>query len=171
MLSGINGTSIMKKIQLFLLLILSLIGVNLTGCTWNHSNATLNIDIQTVSYLNPNANGRPSPLVLTFYQLKSPYQFKQLSYDQLTENAGKYLGNDLLDKQSLEARPNNKQTWHLSLGEETNYIGIVASFRNIDHAQWRQRIKLKKPGHTTSIWVDCQSQAIKADAYQSEFKL
>ncbi len=143
----------------------------LSGCAWPHYIANLNVNIQGASYLNPDVNGRASPLVLTFYQLKSPYQFQQLSFEQLGANAGKNLGTDLIDKQSVEIRPDSNRKAQFALPEDAKYIGIVASYRNIDHSKWRQLVQIPKPGRTTYIWADCQSQAIKATINQSQFKI
>lgn len=148
---------------------LLLLCTSLTGCAWNHYHANLHVNTQAVSYLNPDIKGRASPLLINIYQLKAAQPFTSLNYDQLASNSGKYLDNTLLDKQPIEVRPDSNEATQINLSEEAKYIGIVASYRNINHATWRQIIKLRKPGRSSHIWLDCQTAAVKAGLNESRF--
>ena len=76
----------------------------LTGCS---SSTLINtkMNINGASYLNPDVNGRPSPVMVSFYELTAPMSFKQADYFQLQANPGSVLGNDLIDEQTIELRP------------------------------------------------------------------
>ena len=55
--------------------------------------------------VNPDLNERPSPVVVTIYQLSSRTIFDNQDFFSLYENAQTILGPDLLTKQELELQP------------------------------------------------------------------
>ena len=114
--------------------------------------------IQSVEYLNPNIYNQAAPVVVTIYQLKSPTAFTQANYFSLSSNAKSVLGADLLNKREIEVRPNQKQVVDSILSESTNYIGVVAAFRDTDHSQWRQIVEIKKPGKNVKVFINLDSQ-------------
>ncbi len=111
----------------------------LAGCFGGKS-PQLNATIETGNFLNPNAYNQASPVVVTFYQLKSVTIFQQMNFFSLYDNAEKTLGSDLLDKYEVEIQPDKTQEIHFNLSPAVNYIGVIAAFREPDHTQWRQII-------------------------------
>jgi type VI secretion system protein VasD len=97
----------------------------------------VNMQINAAQYLNPNTQGIAEPLILTIYQLKTPMKFKQASYSDLLMNASQKLGDDLIDKESVEVKPSEKSTHAIQIDTDVKYIGIVASYRDINTAIWR----------------------------------
>ncbi len=106
--------------------------------------------------------GNPSPIVVTVYQLKSPFAFEQSSFDALENNSAKALGNDLLDRQTIEVRPNSQQYLDISLSGQTQYLGIVAAYRNINQAIWHKAIKIR-PKQAKPIQINLESQALSVN--------
>ncbi len=141
------------------ILILIVVSVLLIGCVKSANTAQINM--QAAQYLNPDVGGRASPLVVTIYQLKKPFSFKQASFSALENNSAQVLGNDIIDKQTVEIRPGQKQTITESLAQNTHYIGIIAAYRNIDQAAWRKVIKVK-PKENATIKLDLESQGLMA---------
>lgn len=117
----------------------------ITGCS--STPPTLVANLQAANYLNPDIYNHSSPVVVTIYQLKSSMAFQQANFFALNNNALNVLGGDLLDKQEVELRPKQAQTLKIPLSPATNYIGVVAAFRNPDHAQWRKLVKVEADGN------------------------
>lgn len=148
----------MQKKFRYVLLMIGLT-LNLTGCFFSSSPSVLNATVETGHFLNPNVYNHSSPVVVTFYQLKSETIFQQVNFFSLYGNAEKTLGSDLLDKYELEVRPEKAQEINFSLSPTVNFIGVVAAFREPDHTQWRQVIPIK-PGKDIHLQVAVNAQSI-----------
>lgn len=143
----------------FVLITLSLsICLFLTGC-FGSKPPQLTATIETGNYLNPNVYNQASPVVVTFYQLKSATVFQQVNFFSLYDNAAKTLGGDLLDKYEVELRPEKTQEIHFNLSPAVNYIGVVAAFREPDRTQWRQVIPVT-PGKSVELQATVGAQNI-----------
>lgn len=129
----------------------------LAGCSTRAPHATTTVE--SVNFLNPNIYHQASPVVVTVYQLKSPTAFEQANFFTLSNNAQATLGADLLDKRDIEIRPKQKQNLRIELSPQTNYIGVVAAFRNPDTSQWRQ-VKPVKPGKNTKLQISLSTQSV-----------
>lgn len=136
----------------------------LTGCsllTGSGPHAT--IRMRSAHYLNPDLYGRASPVVVTIYQLKSPYAFRQSDYQALAQNSGKVLSEDLIDKTTIEVRPSEAKAVSLPISTEAQYLGVVAAYRNINHAVWHKVVKIeKRKGLHPVLKLDLQSQGFTA---------
>ena len=144
--------------QLKFILVLSIFGL-LIGCS--SKPPMLSVNLQAANYLNPDIYKHSSPVVVTIYQLKSPTTFQQANFYALSNNPVGVLGADLLDKQEIELRPKQTQKLKIPLSPETNYIGLIASFRNPDQAQWRKLVKVE-PGSSAKLKVSIATQKIMA---------
>ena len=143
-----------------LIFIVLLIGFSflLSACGLTGGNQTANLQVKSAHYLNPDINGRASPVVVTVYQLKTPFAFQQASYDALASNSGKILGSDLLDMDTFEIRPSTNKELSVTLTPNTEYLGIIAAYRNINQAvSWHKAVKVS-PG--SSINIDLESQSM-----------
>jgi len=151
---------------IFRLLILASMGVLLAACASTVPNA--NINIQSARYLNPDINGRASPVVVSIYQLKSPFSFKNANYSALSANSAQVLGSDLVDKQTVEVRPDSQKIINLSLAQNTKYIGIVAGYRKINQASWHRIIRVPAKDKRVSVAVVLESQGLAAHLQQQK---
>lgn len=87
---------------------------------------------------NPDANGRPSPLVVRVYELKSLGAFNNADFFALFEKEGETLGGDLAGREEFQLDPGETRPYQRQLQPDTKFIGVVAAFRNLEHARWRQ---------------------------------
>lgn len=131
----------------------------IAGCSNTPPNLVANL--QAANYLNPDIYKRSSPVVVTIYQLKSAMAFQQANFFALSNNSLSVLGGDLLDKQEVELRPKQSQTLKIPLSPATNYIGIIAGFRDPDHAQWRKIVKVE-PGKKVKLQINLATQNVIA---------
>ena len=92
--------------------------------------------IVTSPDLNPDHNSRPSPVVLRVYQLNTKENFVNADFFSLYDDAQTFLAKDLISVEERELLPGARYEYDLELDPETNYVGIVVAFREIDKAQW-----------------------------------
>lgn len=147
-----------KKLIKKLLLIVLLTNLSfLAACS--STSPHLAAKIQAAGFLNPNIYNQASPVVVTIYQLKSATAFQQANFFALNNNSIVVLGSDLLDKHDLEIRPEQQQTLRLILSPATNYIGVIAAFRNPDTAQWREVVSVKA-GKNVKLQINLTTQSV-----------
>ena len=91
------------------------------------TSVTLDIDIE--HNVNPDSDGRASPVVVRVFMLADDRQFSREEFLNLYENAESRLGKDLLDTVILkEFAPGEQRVEELSLTPEVRYIGLLAEF-------------------------------------------
>jgi len=132
----------------------------LSGCTGNPKTIPLTTTIQSVYYLNPNSFNRPSPIIVVIYQLKNAGVFKHASFFALYQHASTLLGNRLIDKKQIEIKPNQTKNINLHLSTKAHYLGIIATYRNINRANWRSIIKIKPKTKAIDLNIELQSQRL-----------
>jgi type VI secretion system protein VasD len=152
------------------LLILFAMTMSLVACSFFHSSGQTTINLQSAHYLNPDMNGRASPLVVTVFQLKSPFTFKQASFDQLMGNSSATLGADLIDKETVEIRPNATKQIKFPLDNDTAYVGVVAAYRDISQAKWHTVVKIVPKKHNI-IDISLESKGIIVKQNSTGFSL
>ena len=89
------------------------------------------------SDLNPDINGRPSPLALTIYQMKNSSMFKKTDYVSLAENSKSLLEGDLIAVNTVIINPGQTLKLDYSIAEGEGAFGIVAGYRVIDSSIWQ----------------------------------
>lgn len=151
---------------LYQCLLLLLMGCMLPGC--GTTQPTAEINIQSARYLNPDINGNPAAVVVSVFQLKSPFSFKNAGYDALDINSAAILGADLIDKQVFNIRPHNRKSIKLTLEQSTQYIGIVAGYRKINEATWHTIIRIPKGAKSVTIELVLESQGLSARLLQKK---
>lgn len=115
--------------------------------------------------LNPTpADGRPSPVVVSLYELASTSAFAD--FFQLAGDAPAVLGEDLLGQDAFNMRPGTSQEIVRRLDPETRFLGIVAADRAIERANWRVPRRWpptapRRSGSSCSHWQWC-SRRIEA---------
>ncbi|MEL7046020.1 MAG: type VI secretion system lipoprotein TssJ [Pseudomonadota bacterium] len=126
----------------FLLLLVAVLGLG--GCATTKS-PRMAVEVEASYSINPDRNGRASPVVLYVYYLQSSSTFDNARYIALATDAADILGRDLLSVREIEVSPG--QSLSLATGElpeATRYVGVVGAFRDIDNAQWRGSVMVKK---------------------------
>ncbi|WP_244263281.1 type VI secretion system lipoprotein TssJ [Pusillimonas noertemannii] len=135
---------------LFLLVLLSMA---LAGCAATESKLAVPYEIrfETAQDVNPDSSGRPSPIQITLYELKTPGAFQAADYFSLQGKARETLGADLLDVQRLTLMPGQQLELERSGHVEARALGIVAGYRDLDASAWRLLLDLPK-SRSTNIY-------------------
>ncbi|MGE3920197.1 MAG: type VI secretion system lipoprotein TssJ [Gammaproteobacteria bacterium] len=87
--------------------------------------------------LNPNENLAALPVEVKLFVLKNDKPFLRSSFYNLWHNNLNSLGDSVITRKTMIIPPKSKQLVHLNHDENAKYIGVVAIFRNINHARWR----------------------------------
>lgn len=115
--------------------------------------------------LNPDTEGRASPLVVKIYQLKARDKFEAADLFPLLDNAETELAGDLLSMEDMMLTPGEVRAYEGEFDPQTRYIGVVGAYRDANQAQWKDIVempeksllKLMKRG---AIKISAQSLAI-----------
>jgi type VI secretion system protein VasD len=87
--------------------------------------------------VNPDATGRPSPIVVRFYQLKADAGFLNADFFGLFDDDKRALGADVSGREEMELAPGETRSLELGLAPETRFVGALAAYRDIGAATWR----------------------------------
>lgn len=86
---------------------------------------------------NPDANGRPSSVVLRVYQLRTDAAFTGAEFFSLYEDDMKALGAELISRDEYVLLPSGSRSVSISVGAGTRFVGVLAAYRDIRSATWR----------------------------------
>ncbi len=87
--------------------------------------------------VNPDASGRPSPVIVRIYELRSVTAFNKADFFSLYERDKEQLGPELIARDELPLRPGGSPQAITTLRTDTRYLGVIAAFRDIERARWR----------------------------------
>jgi type VI secretion system protein VasD len=114
------------------------------ACTVIQEQAPIDLVLNADQGINPNQKGTPSPVVVRIYELKGLTAFNAASYFDLSDNEAKALGPDLIASHEYELTPGQSQKFDSKISSQAAYVGVIAGFRDIQSARWRDSIALDK---------------------------
>jgi type VI secretion system protein VasD len=112
--------------------------------------------------LNPNAQGRASPVVVRIFDLAATSAFESADYAALFEKPGDALKRELLTTDEFVLRPGDIQERNRTLPAGATTIGVAAAFRDMAHAVWHLAVPLK-PGQRNFILIHLDEDRIRLD--------
>ena len=126
------------------------IGLALSACAsgppkTDKAKMTLKAEAQ----INPDATGRPSPIVIRVYQLKAEDKFAAADFFALFDDDQKALGGDLLGREEVELAPGEKKELQFAVKRDAKFVGVLAAYRDIRNSRWRVVKPAPKKG-----WLD-----------------
>jgi type VI secretion system protein VasD len=110
--------------------------------------------------LNPNAQGRASPVVVRIFELAGTAAFEAGDFATLTEHPDAALKHDLIAQDEFVLRPGEIQPHNGELGSQVRALGVVAGFRDLEHAVWRLTVPLKS-GTRNFLLIDVDKDTIR----------
>jgi type VI secretion system protein VasD len=139
-----------EKRRLFAATVVALL---ICGCSSTPKPVTptpFSVSIQTDKKVNPDNYGRPSPIKVVFYELKSPVAFETADFFSLSQKDQATLGADMLGKEELFLGPGETKTLTRKGIAETTALGVFVEFRDIDKSIW----------HATSTFAPAEPTGI-----------
>ena len=111
---------------------------SVSGCSYFMSDLTkVDLRIVATGEVNPDDNGRPSPVVVKVVELASPGVFESAEFFALYQDQEQTLGADLLATEEYELKPGDVQDFKFALKPESGYVGVLAAYRQLDQVNWR----------------------------------
>lgn len=107
------------------------------------------ITLVTQPDINPDASGRPSPVPVRVYLLKSADKLARADYFQIIDHERDVLGSDLIRREDVVMRPGESHVVVLEGQREEAAIGVVVGYRNIERASWRVISPIPNSGELT----------------------
>jgi len=101
--------------------------------------------------VNPDGSGRPSPVVIRVYQLRTDALFSKADYFTLFGEDEKALGQELISRDEYTLDPSERRSVDIVVANETRFVGVFAGFRDSRNTQWRALIPSPKKGFTVTV--------------------
>ena len=89
---------------------------------------------------NPDGTGRPSPVVVRVYQLRTDAAFASADFFALYDDDQKVLGQELISRDEYVLAPSESRVIDVAVSGDTRFVGAIAAFRDIRNAQWRTAV-------------------------------
>lgn len=140
----------------------SLLVMSLVSCAslgFGPKPTRLEVSMEASPNLNPNSEGRPSPIVMRFYELSSADAFETSDFFTLYDNEMPTLGKFILFREEMTINPGQLKTFKREAKPETRYIGVIAAYRDLDNARWRGILEVK-PHEKTKIMIHLGSLSV-----------
>ena len=153
-----HGKTVLKSLSVTLLS-LALLGLFSACAGGPPKREALDMQITATADVNPDLQGRPSPVILHIMELNSTEQFNRLDYMSLTQPSGAALGAELLGKNQVVMQPGETKALPMELNPMTSSIGLIAGYRDIDNATWRKLIPITQ-GSTKGIAITLEQTQI-----------
>jgi len=99
--------------------------------------------------VNPDINGRPSPVVVRIFQLHGDAEFWNADFFALYKREKESLGASLIAIQEFELRPGEHLDTRILLARDARYVGAIAAYRDLGAAQWR--VLRTRPSHSLFV--------------------
>lgn len=136
----------------------------LSGCSAQSMPcASLQVVLEASNDVNPDASGRPSPIVVRIYQLANAEAFDRAGFFELYDQDRQILGASLLARSEITLLPGAEKIIGQPLNPKTRVVAIVGAYRDIDHAEWRREFPVSGLA-SHGIAVDLRRTAIHAEA-------
>jgi type VI secretion system protein VasD len=110
------------------------------------------VNVAVLAAANPDSNGRPSPILVRVYELKSTAAFDSADFFTLYGKDQATLGADLNAKSEFLLRPGESKGFEQNVQQGTKFIAVVAAYRDIEHSRWRATAPVP-PNKTTPLAV------------------
>lgn len=130
--------ALLTRLTLLTLLLL------ITGCTTTRppTDTSFTLSLDASPTVNPDSLGRPAPILVGIYDLKSTAAFTASGFAPLQDQAKASLGDDLVAFDQLILRPGEQRTIERTGDARTRSLGIVAGYRELNRHVWRVAIAL-----------------------------
>ncbi|KIG09302.1 putative lipoprotein [Caballeronia concitans] len=123
------------------------------------------ISVNALDGVNPDHTGRPSPVVVRVYELKTTAAFDSADFFTLYGKDQATLGGDLNAKNEFLLKPGESRSVEQTVQPGTKFVGVMAAYRDIERSRWRITEPVP-PNQTTvmNVRVDAADVSIAAQA-------
>ncbi len=131
--------------------------------------AEAKMQIVATADVNPDGKGRPSPIVVRIYQLKTEAEFAKADFFAIYDREKEILGPSLITREEYTLSPGETEDLKFEVARDARFLGVLAAFRD-PAAHWRAMSPapekgladlLKKDRLTVTLGKNSVSLAIK----------
>lgn len=87
--------------------------------------------------VNPDREGRPSPVHVRIFQLKEDGAFMGSDFWALVDKEQETLGPSLVQRLEFDLTPSESKEFELKIAPEARVLGVMAEYADYRNAQWR----------------------------------
>lgn len=127
----------------------------MSGC----GSSGMTLSMAGLPNVNPDSTGRPSPVLIKMYELKSEPVFKQAEMLPLFEDPTGVLGPDMVAFDEITLVPGEAKTIVYEPSPETRFVGILACFRDSGKGPWKV-IKTVNPEKSSKIALELNGSSL-----------
>lgn len=141
--------------------------LTLAGCSALSPYSTqtrLDITLRADHQLNPDLNGRPSPVVLKLLELRRPVTFQSMDFFSLYQRTDHVMEQDFVASEEFELRPGESIALKLKLEEGSRYVGLLAAYRNLPETRWRHVIQIIPEQQNHAVFILGESGIQRVDS-------
>ncbi|RZL61414.1 MAG: type VI secretion system lipoprotein TssJ [Variovorax sp.] len=135
----------------------------MAGCATKPVVTPVALTLAAGADVNPDARGRASPLTVRVYALKTPGAFESADFFSLFEKDQATLGAEMVLREEALLRPGERKQLALTLPADAKAIGVMAAFRDLDRARWRE-VRAVEAGKPLDLTVNFGARQIRIDA-------
>lgn len=117
--------------------------------------------VQAAANVNPSVSKRPSPILLRVYELKSASAFNNADFVSLYQRDQAELGAEMVSREEIILKPGDSRPINKIAAPETRFIGVLAAYRDLDHARWRSLVAVQ-PGQKQRILISAEELSVTA---------
>jgi type VI secretion system protein VasD len=117
--------------------------------------ATLN----ALPSVNPDARGRPSPVTVRVYGLKTRSLFESADFFALYEKDKETLAADLVDREEFQLKPGDTRLIDKPVAAGITQLAVFAAFRDVERAQWRAVMAII-PKQTNNLEIRLEQSSV-----------
>jgi len=119
--------------------------------------------------VNPNRNGRPSPVLLHVFVLRDPGKFVNAEFDDVTLHADTTLAGALMSRADRMVEPGSNAPLTLVIDPAARLLGVIAEYSDLPNSRWRAMSPEPAGGLQTlfkdqSLIISLDRQAVTASA-------
>ena len=109
--------------------------------------------------VNPDGDGRASPVVVEIFELSSLTPFQEANFGDLYTKEKQTLGDSLLATHSMIVSPGARKAVKTSMAPQTSALGVIAGFAHLDGLQWRGALQTL-PGKDARVAIAIDDSGI-----------
>jgi type VI secretion system protein VasD len=98
--------------------------------------AEAKMQIVATADVNPDGKGRPSPIVVRIYQLKTEAEFAKADFFAIYDREKEVLGPSLITREEYTLEPGETEDLKFEVARDARFLGVLAAYRD-PAAHWR----------------------------------
>ncbi|WP_420466536.1 type VI secretion system lipoprotein TssJ [Panacagrimonas sp.] len=122
--------------------------------------ARLDLAILAGADINPDADGRPSPLLIRLYALRAKDGFAAADFFSLFEKDEQMLAADLAKREEFILQPGQTLTLPREYAPDVTFVGVMAAYRDVERSTWRGLLAVP-PGANGVLAVSAGANSIE----------